>query len=226
MGRGGIPRLIEAVAETLAVERERWVLWLPVAFGAGIAVYFALPAEPPLWLGAAVTLAVAACAGLGRRRAVVLVALLGIGAATAGFTVAQWRTAAVAEPMLSKRLGPTSVTGRIVAVERFPKGSRVSLERLRITRLGPQRTPAVIRLRLQGHQPAIAAGDWIRARRTVVAATARRPRRFRFSAPVLFPPPGRRRIRLRSGGADRQGWGAGPGFIVAGSGKVAPGDCR
>ncbi|HIJ42466.1 MAG TPA: ComEC/Rec2 family competence protein, partial [Rhodospirillaceae bacterium] len=45
-----------------------------------------------------------------------------------------------------------------------PKGSRVSLERLRITRLGPQRTPAVIRLRLQGHQPAIAAGDWIRAR--------------------------------------------------------------
>ena len=122
MGRGGIPRLIEAVAETLAVERERWVLWLPVAFGAGIAVYFALPAEPPLWLGAAVTLAVAACAGLGRRRAVVLVALLGIGAATAGFTVAQWRTAAVAEPMLSKRLGPTSVTGRIVAVERFPQG--------------------------------------------------------------------------------------------------------
>ncbi len=164
MDRGGIPRLIEAVAETLAIERERWVLWLPVAFGAGIAVYFALPAEPPLWLGAAVTLAVAACAGLGRRRAVVLVALLGIGAATAGFSVAQWRTAAVAEPMLSKRLGPTSVTGRIVAVERFPKGSRVSLERLRITRLGPQRTPATVRLRLQGHQPAIAAGDWIRAR--------------------------------------------------------------
>jgi len=67
MGRGGIPRLIEAVAETLAVERERWVLWLPVAFGAGIAVYFALPAEPPLWLGAVATLAVAVTAGLGRR---------------------------------------------------------------------------------------------------------------------------------------------------------------
>ncbi|MEE9545598.1 MAG: ComEC/Rec2 family competence protein, partial [Rhodospirillales bacterium] len=164
MGRGGIPRLIAAVTETLAVERERWVLWLPVAFGAGIAVYFALPAEPPLWLGAAAIMAAAACAGLGRRRAALLVALLGIATGAAGFTVAQWRTAAVAEPMLSKRLGPTGVSGRIVAVERFPKGSRISLERLRIARLGPQRTPAMVRLRLQGRQPAIGAGDWIRVR--------------------------------------------------------------
>ncbi len=164
MDGGGIPRLIAAVAKTLAAERERWVLWLPVAFGAGIAVYFALPVEPPLWLGAVLTLAVAATAGLGRRRAALLVALLGIGAAAAGFTVAQWRTEAVAAPMLSKRLGPTGVTGRIISVERFPKGSRISLQRLRITRLSPQQTPALVRLRLQGDQPALGAGDWVRAR--------------------------------------------------------------
>jgi len=40
MARGDNPRLIAAVAETLVIERERWMLWLPVAFGAGIAVYF------------------------------------------------------------------------------------------------------------------------------------------------------------------------------------------
>ncbi len=30
---------------------DRWVLWLPVVFGTGIAVYFAFRAEPPWWTG-------------------------------------------------------------------------------------------------------------------------------------------------------------------------------
>ncbi|MCH6591279.1 MAG: hypothetical protein IH806_12380, partial [Proteobacteria bacterium] len=37
----------------LAGERERWALWLPVCLGLGVALYFALAVEPPLWLGAA-----------------------------------------------------------------------------------------------------------------------------------------------------------------------------
>ena len=39
--------------EHLLAERERWLLWLPVGMGVGIALYFALSREPPLWLGAA-----------------------------------------------------------------------------------------------------------------------------------------------------------------------------
>ena len=35
----------------LDAERSRWMLWLPVAMGLGIAVYFELPSEPALWLG-------------------------------------------------------------------------------------------------------------------------------------------------------------------------------
>ncbi|MEI6985988.1 MAG: hypothetical protein WCK65_07665, partial [Rhodospirillaceae bacterium] len=42
------------LAECLAAERERWGLWLPVGFGSGIALYFSLASEPPLWLGCAV----------------------------------------------------------------------------------------------------------------------------------------------------------------------------
>ena len=51
-------RLLAALAERLAAERNRHVLWLPVFFGAGIGVYFALRVEPPLWPGV-----VAAAAG-------------------------------------------------------------------------------------------------------------------------------------------------------------------
>ena len=37
-----------AVIECFRAEQDRWTLWLPVAFGAGIAVYFGLPDEPPM----------------------------------------------------------------------------------------------------------------------------------------------------------------------------------
>ena len=39
-------RLLAGVARQLEAEQERWFLWLPVLFGAGIALYFALPVEP------------------------------------------------------------------------------------------------------------------------------------------------------------------------------------
>src|SRR5262245_1916474 len=34
------------LARSLEAEQERWFLWLPVMFGAGIALYFLLPVEP------------------------------------------------------------------------------------------------------------------------------------------------------------------------------------
>src|SRR4030095_2584389 len=47
---------LAAVARWLARQaveaRERWGLWVPVFIGAGIAVYFGLASEPPIWLGA------------------------------------------------------------------------------------------------------------------------------------------------------------------------------
>ena len=41
-------RIVAAVSDRLAAEGERRLLWLPVFFGAGIGVYFALRVEPPL----------------------------------------------------------------------------------------------------------------------------------------------------------------------------------
>ena len=41
-------RLFGGLADRLAAEGERRLLWLPVFFGAGIGVYFLLKVEPPL----------------------------------------------------------------------------------------------------------------------------------------------------------------------------------
>ena len=61
LGSGaGVPRLFRAVADCFAAEGDRRLLWLPVIFGTGIALYFAVTFEPPLWPAVA-----AATAGLG-----------------------------------------------------------------------------------------------------------------------------------------------------------------
>ena len=40
---------LSALGRSLEAEQERWFLWLPVLFGAGIALYFPLPTEPSTW---------------------------------------------------------------------------------------------------------------------------------------------------------------------------------
>ena len=45
------------ILDQLDAERSRWMLWLPVALGLGIAIYFELPSEPALWLGPALAAA-------------------------------------------------------------------------------------------------------------------------------------------------------------------------
>ena len=153
---------LQGFGATLALERERWVLWLPASLGLGIGVYFLLPAEPPLWSGGT---ALAVCVTMGvlvRRRTVPLLTALALGMAAAGFAVAQWRTAAVEAPTLTKRLRPTGVTGRVVKVEILASGSRVTLERLNIGRLAPKDTPERVRLRLRGRQPDVEPGDWLK----------------------------------------------------------------
>ncbi|MDA0306296.1 MAG: ComEC/Rec2 family competence protein [Proteobacteria bacterium] len=155
------------------LERERWVLWLPVFFGLGIAGYFSLSFEPPLWSGVLVMMS--ALAGLffllkreGAGSQAVMTGLIIVAITAAGFSAAGIRTASVAAPVLEKRIGPTSVTGLVTTVETFPDALRVTLERARIAGLGPEKVPQKVRVKLRGSQvPSgtdIRPGDWIQLR--------------------------------------------------------------
>jgi competence protein ComEC len=61
IGASAPPRLrpIAAFVAALAAEDDRRALWLPVFFGTGIALYFTLPSEPPVWAGLAATVPLA-----------------------------------------------------------------------------------------------------------------------------------------------------------------------
>lgn len=50
---GWIQRASDRLGALLELQRPNLPLWTPVLFGAGIAVYFALPVEPAPWLLAA-----------------------------------------------------------------------------------------------------------------------------------------------------------------------------
>jgi competence protein ComEC len=162
----GAPERWEAVLRReLAAERDRWFLWLPVAFGAGVAVYFGLPVEPPAWIGLAV-LGLAMVLGLlGRRYSAAVIVALALGAAAAGFAAAQLRTASVAAPVLEKRVGPVEVVAQVRAAPPRSAGSRVVLQAPRIAGQPAETAPARIRVRLtKGETAELRPGGWVRLR--------------------------------------------------------------
>jgi competence protein ComEC len=172
----------------LHAERERWPLWLPAGLGLGIALYFALPVEPPLWVGT-LGLAVALITGwLVRRRAALALAAIGLITVFLGFTAAELRTLLVAAPVLEKRLGPNHVTGQVLTVEPRSAGGRVVLRQVDLPGLAPQAVPARVRVRLARYDDReLRPGQWIRVRAILRPPPAPSiPRAFDFARQAYF----------------------------------------
>jgi competence protein ComEC len=151
--------LADRLAELIAAQRRVWPVWLSIAFGAGIAVYFALPVEPagPIGAGAAAVALVAALAARGRDVAFAACVLL--CAAAAGFAAAQWRTAQTSGVMLPGPLERALYVGVIEQIELLPAGQRVTLRDVDIKDLPRAATPARIRIRVVVDQPDLRIGQ-------------------------------------------------------------------
>lgn len=159
---------LRGLAARLVAERARWPVWLPVACGIGIAVYFALPAEPPNGVGLAFLAGVAVTAVVGRvRRSAPLRWSMAMALAfCAGFAGAQMRTASLNQVLIDRAVGPTTIEGRTVAFQPTVDGGRVTLESLRIRGLAAAKTPDRIRLRVRSRDidalEAVRPGTWLR----------------------------------------------------------------
>src|SRR5688572_7051373 len=150
------------ILEQLDAERSRWMLWLPVAMGLGIAVYFELPAEPSLWLAPVIAaggcVAVALAPSGSRARAL----CIGVVAAAVGFGLVTWRTSSLAAPTLSRPLFSINVEGRIADIQRLPDGVRVVLEAVRLKGNGvppSEMMPLKVRVSLGKGAPRLTVGD-------------------------------------------------------------------
>ena len=149
-------------------ERERWPLWLPVGFGAGIFLYFLATIEPPPWLGGTLLLLAVVGATFARigggRRPVLFFAAICVGIVSAGFSVAQLRSARVAAPILERTLDFVEVTGRIVRVQPLSGGARLILADVETDEILPGGNPARVRIRVGGKGATdFSVGDRIKA---------------------------------------------------------------
>ncbi|HRJ59774.1 MAG TPA: ComEC family competence protein, partial [Azospirillaceae bacterium] len=102
---GGGERL-DKLAAILAAERERWPLWLPVAFGLGVAGFFALTVDPPSYVAWPLAALAGVCGWFARSRPAALACAVGVCALALGFAAAERRTMELDAPMLTRPLGP------------------------------------------------------------------------------------------------------------------------
>ncbi len=131
-------------------EAPRAALWLPVAFGAGVWLYFALETEPAAAWAAAPLLPLAALAlGAGRRAGLLARALaLLLLAGSAGFSAAVLHARAAAAPVLAGPVEET-VDGLVIELGRSTSGApRVTLAEVTVYGLAPEETPARLRVAL------------------------------------------------------------------------------
>jgi competence protein ComEC len=131
-------------------QAERWFLWSPVAFGCGCGIYFALLAEPPLWLGILLAVgalgAVAAARTWSRTRGAVIAANL-VAFAACGLLAAELRAWSVGAPVVWRAAAGT-VEGWVVDVAGPGSGGggRLLIAPYRIEGLAPDELPARVRV--------------------------------------------------------------------------------
>ena len=165
--------LVTRFADLIDAERDRRVLWVPVVFGLGIGLYFALPREPALAVAAGGVLAALALRLIVRRGAIAVALTAALLCLALGFAAAKIRTLMVAAPVLAEPTRVVAITGWVERIEaRQPKGFRLLLRVASIEGLAAEKTPARIRVRAAFDTLGVVPGEAV----TVKGS--------------LFPPPG------------------------------------
>ena len=150
-----------ALTRWAVMDFARLSLWTPVAIGLGAGFYFGLKSEPD-WRWGAGALLLSALAALLPSRAQNIGAALMLVAL--GFVAADWRTAQVYAPQLTRDLGIVETTGRIVSIEESARQRRYVLALESIEGVAAEDLPARARITWRGDAFEAAPGDRITVR--------------------------------------------------------------
>jgi competence protein ComEC len=163
----------------------RLLPWIPVAFGSGIALYFAADHEPVLAVAAVTAIVLAAAALLLRRSRWFAVAVVA-AAVAAGFAIATWKTARLAHTVLARPLYSVSLSG---FVETRDIRERTDRFVLRVTQMeAPRGDIRLERVRLsvrKGTAPDVGSFVQLKARLLPPPAPSR-PGSYDFSRDMFF----------------------------------------
>ena len=180
--------LLRRLIARLEAEQDRWFLWLPVLYGAGVAFYFTLAEEPGLLLAlmpAPIALVLWLVFTRGTLTVIATSMLLML---VLGFAAAKLRTAWVTAPALERQLNAVEVKGWVELVEpRVGRGERITLRVAAIRGLTPDRLPYRVRIRTLAALPGLVPGDSIRLRASLAPpAIPALPGDFDFARSAFF----------------------------------------
>ncbi len=127
-GSSVLHQFIGLAARQVEQENDRWFLWVPVCFAAGIGLYFALPAEPDLYaIIAALIITLSLCIAT-RRIPLFWVISVAFLCMSLGFADISFRTYSVTQPTLKRSGGFMVLKGWVEKTEaRLPRGHRITL---------------------------------------------------------------------------------------------------
>jgi competence protein ComEC len=165
-------RLLGAVTRQLEAEQERWFLWLPVLFGAGIVLYFALPAEPLTLVAVMPTLGALALHLAGPKTGLGGLVTAALLAATLGVAAAKLRTEFVRAPVFQSpsqsQKPPLDIYGHVELIEpRAGKGQRLTIRVTALERHEAHAWPARVRIVARAENAPLHPGDAVRLRATL-----------------------------------------------------------
>jgi competence protein ComEC len=159
--------------------------WVPIAFGAGIAIYFTADREPVAWFVAAVAAGLCAVAFVLRRRKAFAAALM-LAAIASGFAVAALKTARISHAVLAQPIYASSLKG---FVETHEERARTDRFVLRVTHMETRRaTPTLERVRLsvrKGTAPPVGSFIEMKAR-LLPPLSPLRPGSYDFGRDMFF----------------------------------------
>jgi competence protein ComEC len=186
-GSGLWPALIERLRAWVRAEAGagRLLPWVPVAFGAGIAFYFAADHEPVAWITAATATTFCAAALLLRRQKLFPLAVM-IAAMAAGFATATWKTVRIAHGVLARPMYSVSLSGFVETRDIRERTDRFVLRVARIESPRGQTTLERVRLSVRkGTAPDVGSFVELKARLQPPLAPMR-PGSYDFGRDMYF----------------------------------------
>lgn len=165
-------------------EQRRLFLWVPVAAGAGVVLYFTVDREPNVWLATLLAAVLAGLAALVRHEQRAFMALVAAAAIVCGFACAAWRTARVAAPVLD-RLHIATLQGYIEEMDFRREGGRFVL---RVAAADGLDEPLPYRVRLTTRRtPDLEAGAFVEVKaRLLPPSRAAEPGGYDFARDAYY----------------------------------------
>ncbi len=142
-------------------EKESLILWLPVFFGLGIAVFFLIDKIQYLEYAIVITIIFALVSFASKGRVVLPWLFLVLTLIASGYAVSNARTLLVKTPILQKETRVVKVIGEVRIVQERSRGKRLILENVTIERMAEDATPRRVRVNITTKDTGVLAGDTV-----------------------------------------------------------------